>query len=149
MLAKSMEAYRERHADPVMQRAGEHFSALTGGRFARLLQEYDERDELQLMVERESGERVPLEGLSEGTGDQLFLALRLAFLEDYATRNEPAPLIVDDIFQTFDDERVALGLKTLAATGERFQTIVFTHQASVVDLARRELGAAADIVPLQ
>ncbi|MDG3577167.1 AAA family ATPase [Rhizobium sp. YJ-22] len=149
MLAKSMEAYRERHADPVMQRAGEHFSALTGGRFARLLQEYDERDELRLMVERQGGERVPLEGLSEGTGDQLFLALRLAFLEDYATRNEPAPLIVDDIFQTFDDERVALGLKTLAATGERFQTIVFTHQASVVDLARRELGAAADIVPLQ
>ena len=148
MLAKSMEAYRERHADPVMQRAGEHFSALTGGRFSRLLQEYDERDELRLLVERQGGERLALEGLSEGTGDQLFLALRLAFLEDYAARNEPAPLIVDDVFQTFDDERTVLGLRALAATGKNFQTIVFTHQSSVVDLARRELGGAADIVTL-
>ena len=148
MLAKSMEAYRERHADPVMQRAGEHFSALTGGRFSRLLQEYDERDELRLLVERQGGERLALDGLSEGTGDQLFLALRLAFLEDYASRNEPAPLIVDDIFQTFDDERTALGLHALAATGENFQTIVFTHQSSVMDIARSELGAKVDILTL-
>lgn len=148
LLAHSMERYRERHADPVMQRAGAHFSVLTGGRFSRLVQDYDEKDELHLLAERAGGEKVPLDGLSEGTGDQLFLALRLAFLEDYASRNEPAPLIVDDIFQTFDDERTSSGLKALAATSGTFQTILFTHQKSVVDLARQELAGAADIITL-
>ena len=148
LLAHSMDRYRERHADPVMQRAGAHFSVLTGGRFSRLVQDYDEKDELHLLAERAGGEKVPLDGLSEGTGDQLFLALRLAFLEDYASRNEPAPLIVDDIFQTFDDERTVSGLKALAATSGTFQTILFTHQKSVVDLARQELAAGVDVIML-
>lgn len=148
LLATSMETYRERQADPVMQRAGQVFSDLTGGRFSRLVQLYDEQDELQLAVERKTGEQVPLAGLSEGTGDQLYLALRLAFLEDYCSRNEPAPLILDDIFQTFDDERTAAGIRTLATAGDRFQTILFTHQMSLVETARRELGDGLDLVLL-
>ncbi|TXI01871.1 MAG: chromosome segregation protein SMC, partial [Rhizobium sp.] len=148
MLAGSMEAYREKQADPVIRRAGELFSQLTGGRFSRLVEAHDESDALQLLAERAAGERVPLDGLSEGTGDQLYLALRLAFLEDYSTRNEPAPLIVDDIFQTFDDERVSAGLQVLAATADRFQTILFTHERSVVDIARSEIGGDLDLIQL-
>eukprot|EP00913_Durusdinium_trenchii_P021304 g20017.t1 len=142
LLAQSMETYRERQADPVMKRAALFFQDLTGGRFTRLLQVYDEGDELRLAAERNTGEQVPLSGLSEGTGDQLYLALRLAFLEDYCSRNEPAPLILDDIFQTFDDERTRAGLRALAGAGARFQTILFTHQGSIVDAARDELGSA-------
>ncbi|MGW9230827.1 AAA family ATPase [Pseudorhizobium sp. NPDC055634] len=148
LLSTSMENYREQQADPVMKRAGELFSALTGGRFARLLQVYDERDDLQLAVERRTGEQVPLSGLSEGTGDQLYLALRLAFLEDYCRRNEPAPLVLDDIFQTFDDERTAAALRTLAEASGTHQTLLFTHHASVVETARRELGDGVDLVQL-
>ncbi|SFB50711.1 Uncharacterized protein YhaN [Rhizobium sp. NFR07] len=148
LLAGSMESYRERQADPVMKQAGHIFSQLTGGRFARLLQIYDDNDELQLAVERRTGEQVPLGGLSEGTGDQLYLALRLAFLEDYCARNEPAPLVLDDIFQTFDDERTAAGLRTLAGGEAMSQTILFTHQTSLVETARRELGETFDLVRL-
>ncbi len=148
MLASSMEAYREQQADPVITRAGELFSLLTGHGFTRLVEEHDDADTLQLLAERSSGERVPLGGLSEGTGDQLYLALRLAFLEDYSARNEPAPLIVDDIFQTFDDERASAGLKALAGTAERFQTILFTHEMSVVEIARREIGKDLDLIQL-
>lgn len=148
MLASSVESYREQRADPVILRAGELFSLLTGGRFSRLVEEHDDKDALQLLAERKGGERVPLGGLSEGTGDQLYLALRLAFLEDYSARNEPSPLIVDDIFQTFDDERAASGLKALAGTGDRFQTILFTHQMSIVDIAKQEIGKDLDLVLL-
>jgi uncharacterized protein YhaN len=149
LLGSSMEAYRDSQADPVMQRAGRIFSDLTGGRFSRLLQVYDDRDELRLAVERSTGDQVALAGLSEGTGDQLYLALRLAFLEDYCSRNEPAPLILDDIFQTFDDERTSAGIRTLAAAGPKFQTILFTHQMSLVDAARKEIGEALDLVQLE
>lgn len=148
MLAGSMESYRDKQADPVVKRAGELFSQLTGGSFIRLAEAHDESDALQLLAERAAGERVPLDGLSEGTGDQLYLALRLAFLEDYSTRNEPAPLIVDDIFQTFDDERASAGLKVLAATSERFQTVLFTHEMSVVEIAKREIGKDLDLIQL-
>ncbi|CAN7242738.1 AAA family ATPase [Rhizobium rhizogenes] len=148
MLASSMEAYREQQADPVITRAGELFSLLTGHGFTRLVEEHDAADTLQLLAERSGGERVPLAGLSEGTGDQLYLALRLAFLEDYSSRNEPAPLIVDDIFQTFDDERASAGLKALAGTAERFQTILFTHEMSVVEIAKREIGGDLDLIQL-
>lgn len=148
MLAGSMESYRDKQADPVVKRAGELFSQLTGGSFIRLVEAHDESDALQLLAERVGGERVPLDGLSEGTGDQLYLALRLSFLEDYSTRNEPAPLIVDDIFQTFDDERASAGLKVLAATAERFQTILFTHEMSVVEIAKREIGRDLDLIQL-
>lgn len=148
LLAHSMETYRQQQADPVMTRAGDVFSELTQGRFARLLQVYDDNDDLQLAVERRTGEQVPLSGLSEGTGDQLYLALRLAFLEDYCRRNEPAPLVLDDIFQTFDDERTAAGLRTLAASSGAFQSILFTHQTSLMDAAQRELGDDLDLVRL-
>ncbi|TNM65382.1 ATP-binding protein [Aliirhizobium smilacinae] len=148
LLAHSMEVYREKQADPVMTRAGEVFSDLTGGRFARLVQIYDDNDDLQLAVERSTGEQVPLSGLSEGTGDQLYLALRLAFLEDYCRRNEPAPLVLDDIFQTFDDERTGAGLRTLAASSSAFQSILFTHQTSLMDAAQRELGDDVDLIRL-
>ncbi|MDI7860971.1 AAA family ATPase [Rhizobiaceae bacterium n13] len=148
MLSSSMETYRERQADPVLMRASEHFSRLTGGRFARLVQEYGDGDELQLLAERQGGERVPLGGLSEGTGDQLYLALRLAFIEDYCSRNEPAPLILDDIFQTFDDERTACGIKALSGLGGTFQTILFTHERSVIEIARQELGDRLGLIEL-
>lgn len=148
LLAHSMETYRQQQADPVMVRAGDVFSDLTGGRFARLIQVYDDNDDLQLAVERKTGEQVPLSGLSEGTGDQLYLALRLAFLEDYCRRNEPAPLVLDDIFQTFDDERTAAGLRTLGASSGAFQSILFTHQTSLLDAAQRELGDDVDLVRL-
>jgi uncharacterized protein YhaN len=148
LLSHSMEAYREQQADPVMQRAGRIFADLTGGRFTRLLQVYDEKDELRLAVERRNGEQVALTGLSEGTSDQLYLALRLAFLEDYSSRNEPAPLILDDIFQTFDDERTAAGIRVLSDAGTKIQTILFTHQMSLVQAAKSELGDALDLVML-
>ena len=86
--------------------------------------------------------------MSEGTRDQLYLALRLAYLEDYAARSEPAPFIGDDLFLTFDDARTAHGLEALAALGGEIQPILFTHHRHVADLARDRLGAGVDVVHL-
>ncbi|WP_319519944.1 AAA family ATPase [uncultured Martelella sp.] len=149
LLDAAMERYRAGRADPILDNAARHFAALTMGGFDGLLQNYGANDELLLVARRADGGEVPVEGLSDGTRDQLYLALRLAFLEDYASRNEPAPLIVDDIFQTFDDARSASGLKALSALGGDIQTILFTHEKSLVDIARNELGDKADIVMLE
>ena len=135
-----------------MARAGTLFSTLTGGDFTGLGQSFDDHDIPHLIGRRAPGrsigEEVGVTDMSEGTRDQLYLALRLAYLEDYATRAEPAPFIGDDLFATFDDRRTENGLAALAAIGSTVQPILFTHHRYVVDAAERHLRGDVDVVAL-
>jgi chromosome segregation protein len=101
---------------------------------------------LRLVGARRGGERLLVAGLSEGTRDQLYLALRLAYIEDYASRAEAPPFIGDDVFASFDLARTGHGLEALAAIGDRVQPILFTHHPHVVEQAEARLGETADIV---
>lgn len=122
-----------------MLRAGQLFATITGGAFAGLGQELDDNDVLRLIGRRPGGEDVHVEGMSEGARDQLYLALRLAYLEDYARRSEPIPFLGDDLFMTFDDARTMNGLVALAGLSQDVQPILFTHHRHVVDLAQEGL----------
>jgi uncharacterized protein YhaN len=73
--------------------------------------------------------------MSDGTRDQLFLAFRLASLENYGAATEPLPFIADDVLVHFDDDRSAATLELLAEFGRRNQVLLFTHHRSVRDLA--------------
>jgi uncharacterized protein YhaN len=148
MLGQAVARHRAGQQDPLVARAGALFRALTGGAFSGLAQIYDEADTPKLAGQRAGGGTVAIEGMSEGTRDQLYLALRLAYLEDYAERAEPAPFIGDDLFSTFDETRTGYGLDALAAIGERVQPILFTHHRHVADIARDRLGEAVDVVAL-
>ncbi|SKA36289.1 YhaN family protein [Consotaella salsifontis] len=148
LLSKAVERHRGQRRDPLMARAGALFRDLTAGAFSRLSEEFGEDDVPRLVGLRETGEAVPLEGLSEGTRDQLYLALRLAFLEDYANRAEAAPFIGDDLFMTFDDERTRRGLRALAAIGGTVQPILFTHHRHVAEVAQAELKGDLDLIDL-
>ncbi|MER2268694.1 AAA family ATPase [Methylobacterium oxalidis] len=148
LLGSAIGRHRAGQQDPLLARAGALFSGLTGGAFAGLAQEYDEADKPCIVGRRASGETVHVSGLSEGTRDQLYLALRLAHLEDYSARNEPAPFVGDDLFLTFDDARTAHGLEALAAIGGAIQPILFTHHRHVADIARARLGDRVDVLDL-
>ena len=86
---------------------------------------------------RPSGQPVQVDGMSAGTRDQLYLALRLASLEKYIHSAEPMPFIVDDILVDFDDQRSAAALQTLAELAEQTQVILFTHHARLVEQAQQ------------
>lgn len=148
LLGAAMDRHRQTQSDPLLRRAGALFATLTGGSFTGLAQVFGEDDQPELKGERASGERVSIGGMSDGTVDQLYLALRMAYLEDYATRNEPAPFIGDDIFQTFDDGRTAAGLVALAQMADSIQPILFTHEQSVVEIARASLRQDLDLIEL-
>jgi uncharacterized protein YhaN len=141
LLGTLIDRRRANQNDPLMARAGALFATLTGGSFEGLGQAYDDYDNARLVGRRSSGQTVPLTGMSTGARDQLYLALRLAYLEDYASRAEPPPFIGDDLFATFDEDRTAHGLAALAAIGQRVQPIVFTHHQHVADIARTRVGA--------
>jgi chromosome segregation protein len=146
LLSTAMERHRAQTSDPVMARAGAIFKRLTGGSFATLAQVFDDDDHAHLVACREDGAQVPVTALSEGSRDQLYLALRLAFLADYSARAEAAPFIGDDLFQTFDDTRTAAGIEALADLSQTVQPILFTHHRSVVDIARETLGEGLDLL---
>lgn len=149
LLRSAIERHRAGQQDPLLARAAELFSGLTGGAFVGLDQDFNEDDQPVLRGRRAGSDRpVAVEAMSEGTRDQLFLALRLAYLEDFARNAEPAPFVGDDIFASFDDTRTGHGLDALAAIGETVQPILFTHHARLAEIAQARLGAAVDVVPL-
>lgn len=74
--------------------------------------------------------------MSEGTRDQLHLALRLASVEQSLDRGIQLPFIADDLFITFDEERSLSGLKLLSSISKRTQILFFTHHAHIADVAK-------------
>lgn len=146
-----IERYRRENQGPLVKRAGEHFAALTLGSLEGLMTDFNEKDEPVLAGIRSGGERVTVEGMSSGTRDQLYLALRLASLEKYMESAEPMPFIVDDVLVDFDDDRSQAALNALAELAEKTQVILFTHHLQVVEQSRQlqgpiqvhELGATA------
>ena len=148
LLGGALDHHRAQRRDPLMARAGEVFATLTGGAFTRLDQSFYDDDEAKLEACRLNGERAPVAHLSEGARDQLYLALRLAYIEDYAARAEAPPFIGDDLFASFDDSRTRYGLEALAAIGNQIQPILFTHERHVLEDARVCLGDAVDIIQI-
>jgi uncharacterized protein YhaN len=82
-----------------------------------------------------AGSSVGTSGMSDGTADQLYLALRLASIEEYLSSAQPLPLVADDLLVNFDDSRASAALRVLAALGRRTQVLFFTHHWHLVDIA--------------
>jgi uncharacterized protein YhaN len=140
VLRKAIDRYRDRNQGPVLERAARVFAGLTCDSFASLRVENDEGSATLVGV-RPDGRTVSLDGMSDGTLDQLYLALRIASLEHYFTAHEPAPFIVDDILLNFDDQRAAAALKALNELSAKTQVILFTHHRRVVELAAEHTDA--------
>ena len=135
LLRREIERYRARNQGPLLERANALFAALTCEAFVRLHVEFDEKDQPVLVGERARGGRVGVDGMSDGTRDQLFLALRLATLERYIDQHEPMPLVVDDILIHFDDDRSQATLRVLAELSQKTQVLFFTHHRRLRELA--------------
>ncbi len=139
-LQTQIERFRKENQGPLLERSGEVFRSITRGAFAGLAAEFNADDTPVLVGVRPDGSLIPIAGMSDGTRDQLYLALRLAALERYLEQNEPMPLILDDLLITFDDDRAAAILPQLVALAHRTQILLFTHHLHLVELCRQTLG---------
>ena len=134
LASRAIERHRALVQDPLIDRAGALFQLATAQAFGGLGVDFGDDDQPMLVAKRSSGERVAVAGLSEGTRDQLFLALRLALLERRTA--EPMPFIGDDLLASFDETRTQATLKLLTEAGRARQIILFTHHRHVAELAR-------------
>lgn len=140
VLSQAIERYREKHQGPILKITNDLFAALTLGSFEGIRVEFNEQGTPVLIGVRPGGkETVGMGGMSDGTTDQLYLALRLASLETYLEENEPMPLIVDDILIKFDDDRATTALKVLSDLSGKTQVIFFTHHRHLVELAEANI----------
>ena len=91
----------------------------------------DEQGQLQILTE---GREVRPELLSCGTLEQIYLALRLA-VGNVVTKEEPLPILLDEAFAMYDDDRLAQTLQTLSTLQN--QIFLFTCQKREVEMLRK------------
>ena len=103
--------------------AGDYLAKLTGGKYDKvsLTRQFE-------ALAEEAGGLQPRRALalSQGTADQLYLAVRLAACKLVLPQEEPCPLVLDDALANFDDSRAALALECLEELGEERQILLFT-----------------------
>ena len=119
-LTRASAQLQRRFAPKITGRAQELMSAFTAGRYERLSLAED------LSVRAGTGEEATLREAmwrSDGTVDQLYLALRLAVAQELLPH---APLILDDALVRFDDQRLESALQVLKAIGQERQVLLFT-----------------------
>jgi uncharacterized protein YhaN len=140
LLQTQIERFRKENQGPLLETSGQVFQSITRGAFGGLGAEFNADDTPILVGLRPDQSSVPVAGMSDGSRDQLYLALRLAALDRYLEQHEPMPLILDDLLITCDNERAAAILPQLAALAQRTQIFLFTHHDHLVELCRRTLG---------
>lgn len=92
-------------------------------------------DEKGLIVETQNGEYVPVAKLSVGTIEQLYLSLRLSMVEDLSS--ETLPIILDEVFAYFDDERLENFLKYVYRQYPNRQVLIFTCTNREIDILEK------------
>jgi uncharacterized protein YhaN len=96
---------------------------MTGGRYIRIIVPLGET---RLQIEPTEGPPLTTDQLSRGTAEQLYLAMRLAFVREYAKHAGPLPLVIDDILVNFDPLRGRAAILALQAIATTHQVLVFT-----------------------
>ena len=136
-IALAMEALEQanttlqnRFSPALGSRAAEIFSAITAGRYDRVLLSRD----FSLSAEP-AGDPVgrSIRLLSQGAADQLYLAVRLAICDMVLPEEKRVPLILDDALVSFDDDRLHAALDYLLAESEKRQILLFSCQKREMD----------------
>lgn len=122
-LAKASNELQRRFAPRISQRAQYLFGRLTGSRYDRLTLGED----LSLSAGAQGEDTLHTAiWRSEGTVDQLYLALRLAVAEELTP---DAPMVLDDALVRFDDMRLCSAMEILKEEAQSKQVILFTCQS--------------------
>ncbi|HAN71934.1 MAG TPA: hypothetical protein DCQ36_10175 [Actinobacteria bacterium] len=150
LLDDRLDALLRTQGSTTLERAGELLEALTGGRYVALSSREGHDGRRTLLVHRRDQSPAEIGELSEGTADQVYLALRLAGLDVRLAQQQehgvrPLPIVLDDVLLAFDDDRTAYALTALAQWSEGKQVILTTHHDHVRAVAAAQ---AVPVVPL-
>ena len=139
-ISKLSERIREAFSPALNRRVSEILCAVTDGVYDRV----SINEDLSVTLRR-NGQAIPLEALSRGTIEQVYLALRLSAAE-LLYPGKALPVLLDDTFAYYDDARLHNTLRWLAEN-HKGQVFLFTcHKREAAFLSR--LGVQYHLVPL-
>ncbi len=147
-ISKANAALSAESAKELIARAGKYFEIITGGDYTDLRINGDffvtkrkqsvsspEKGKIESLYIDDEYIEVTDSKMSEGTKDQLFLSLRLAFISIFNENSDKKlPFIADDILINFDDNRIKNALKLLLEFAESTQIFFFTHNSRVMEI---------------
>jgi uncharacterized protein YhaN len=139
ILEAELADYETRHATSLLAEAGQLLEDLTAGRYVGLRTAHQGSGRALVVLTADEEIRT-MSDLSEGTADQVFLALRLAGIAALQAERRAAgvptlPVVLDDVLMTFDDNRAAAALRVMARLAREWQVIVFSHHVHLADIA--------------
>jgi uncharacterized protein YhaN len=145
LLDETRKIYETERQPGVLRQASLFFKVMTEGHYIRVIAPLDGAE---IQVERADGVRLPPQLLSRGTAEQLYLAMRLALVREYASTNDALPVVFDDVFVNFDPARTRNTLQAVRELAETHQVLLFTCHPHLVNIVE-EIVPSARIFPLQ
>ncbi len=134
-------AYREKHRSAMMNRASEAFRLITRDEYSGLATRPDKDHEALIGLSRYGGSKLAVE-MSKGTQFQLYLALRLAGYEEFASARPSVPFVADDIMETFDEPRSEEVFRLFGQMAQVGQVIYLTHHRHLCEIAVQVVPSA-------
>ena len=115
-------AERERQPE-LLNRASVYINKFTCGAYTRVYN--SARENLLKLASPDFPDGKTPNQLSRGTREQLFLALRMALIDSSAAEGEALPVVFDDVFVNFDNDRRKAAQETLEEFAADKQLIIF------------------------
>ncbi len=131
-IARGLDLASNERFPKMLEDAKKYFNLLTGGRYV------DIQLDKKLKVKREDGKKFDVEYLSRGTSEQLYFALKLAFVEQVADKIA-LPILIDDAF--VNAQRTNYIVKLLEELAKKTQVLIFT--------ARQDLVSSLELEPIR
>jgi uncharacterized protein YhaN len=132
LMKRAIERFERDHQPAMLGEVQRLFRELTLGRYVSIERKLDEHG--TLVVVQPDGRRKEPAALSTGTREQLYLAIRLAYILHYCRDAEPLPIVMDDVLVNFDDERAVQTLRVLDQIAAEVQVLFLTCHQHLVDL---------------
>ncbi|MDO4571441.1 MAG: AAA family ATPase [Planctomycetia bacterium] len=135
--------YLQKRQPQTLERTSFYLEKMTNGKYPRV---WTPVDEDVLFVSRRDGASFSSEQLSSGTRELLFLAIRLALMEEYQSKGIRLPILLDDVLVNFDKERATLAAQTLSDfAGDSRQILFFTSHEHIRDIFEENDAVVCDM----
>lgn len=141
LIGRTRRIYEREKQPQVLTLASSYFERLTGGEYRRVVMTLGKKE---LKAEHREAGLLDSGLLSRGTAEQLYLSLRLA-LAGTMDRQDPLPLLFDDLFVNFDEKRLHAALSLLGELSGSRQVVMLTCHRHVAEAAARLVPQASVI----
>ncbi len=142
LIEETLERFERERQPAVFARASERLARFSHGRYTQIRQAEAGQD--FRVIDADDRAVQPID-LSRGTREQLYLAVRLGLIEEFAQRGTSLPLVLDEILVNFDPDRMAAVAGELARFAEDHQVLLFTCHPEIAQRVQANAPGAASI----